>query len=63
MQTEIFRHANIDQVKKYAMPRTASELGATKIARANSMLNQGYTQAEVAAALGVSTSTLNKALN
>lgn len=60
--TDILNLADLDQIKKYAMPRTSQGMTAAKVARARSMLASGYTQAEVADALGVSTSTLYKAL-
>lgn len=60
--SEILRHADLDQVKAYATPRATTTMTSSKIARAKSMLASGYTQAEIADALGVSTSTLDKAL-
>lgn len=54
----ILNHADLDQVKQYAMPRNAPAMSSAKVARAKSMLNSGYTAAEVADTLGVSTSTL-----
>lgn len=60
---QILNNTDLDLVKKYATPRTAGPLLTPgKMARANSMLASGYTQAEVAAALGVSVSTLNNAI-
>lgn len=60
--SEVLTRANSDQVKKYATPRQQQGLTPAKLARARAMLNAGYTQAEVAEILGVSTSTLNKEL-
>lgn len=54
----ILNHADLDQVKQYAMPRNQPAMSVAKVARAKSMLNAGYTAAEVADTLGVSTSTL-----
>lgn len=54
----ILNHADLDQVKQYAMPREQPAMNSAKVSRAKSMLNAGYTAAEVADTLGVSTSTL-----
>lgn len=59
---EILKKADIDRVKELSMPRENKVMSSSKIARANNMLAAGYTQAEVAAALGVPTSTLNSSI-
>lgn len=56
--TQILDNANLDQVKKLATPKTSLLMTSTKTARAQAMLASGYTQAEVADALGVSLTTL-----
>ena len=56
--TDILNNAKPDQVKSYASPRKNKGLSPSKQARAKAMLASGYTQAEVAEALGVSTSTV-----
>lgn len=58
--SEILRRADPDQVRKYATPKQTVSMTPAKIARAKAMLAIGYTQAEVAEALGVSTSTIAK---
>lgn len=60
---EILRHTDLDRVKELATPRTRVSMSASKIARASAMANSGYTQAEIASALGVSLSTLKSALS
>jgi hypothetical protein len=55
---QIIRHSDLDRLKHLATPHTKLLMDSSKIARAASMLNSGYTQAEVAAALGVSLTTL-----
>lgn len=60
---KILNNTDLDRVKAYATPRNQPAMSAAKIARAKSMLGTGYTQAEVAAALGVSVSTMNSALD
>jgi hypothetical protein len=59
---KILNHANIDQIKQLATPRKATVMDSGKMARAQSMLASGYTQAEIADALGVPVSTLNSAI-
>jgi predicted transcriptional regulator len=55
---QILENTDIEIVKGFATPRTPSVLSDAKVARARSMLASGYTQAEIADALGVSVSTL-----
>lgn len=56
--TEILKHADLDQVKALATPRQQLLMTSAKKARASEMLALGYTQADVASALGVSLTTL-----
>lgn len=60
--TQILNKANLDTVKKLAAPRENKVMTSAKQRRAASMLAAGYTQAEVADALGVSLSTLKSDL-
>lgn len=60
---QILDNADLDRVKELATPRTATTMTAAKASRAKSMLASGYTQAEVAEALGVSLSTLKTVLD
>lgn len=60
--SNILNNADLDEVKQLAMPRDKPPMNAGKVARAQSMLASGYTQAEVADALGIPASTLNDAL-
>lgn len=60
--TQILSNSDLDRVKQLATPRTQVLMTPSKVARAKSMLKNGLTQAEVAQALGVSTSTLSKSL-
>lgn len=55
---QILENTDIEVVKALATPRTQSVMSVAKTARARSMLSSGYTQAEIADALGVSLSTL-----
>ena len=60
---KILASADLDQVRSYAMPRDTSRgvTGAMK-ARINAMRNSGYTIAEIADSVGLSTSTISKTL-
>jgi len=55
---QILENTDIEVVKGLATPRTPAVMTATKASRARSMHAAGYTQAEIADALGVSVSTL-----
>ena len=59
---KILNNADMDIVKQYAMPRETTAMSSARISRARSMLRQGRTTAEVAEALDVSVSTLQRAL-
>lgn len=61
--TQILNNTDEDRVKQLAMPKDKPKMDASRVARAKSMLNAGCTQAEVADLLGVSVSTLIKALD
>ena len=60
--TKILNNSDMDHIKQLSMPRTAPVMSEAKIARAKSMFNQGRTREEVAEALNVSISTLQKAM-
>lgn len=60
--SKILDNADLDQIKKHATPRTNTGLSTAAIARARSMQNLGYTQSEIADALGVSATTINREL-
>ena len=61
--TQIVGNADLDILKQLAMPRTTKGMTTAKVSRAKSMLARGYTYAEVADALGVSTSTIQNAIS
>lgn len=60
--SQILDHTDIDALKQRAMPRTTTVLSAAKIQKISSMSSSGYTTAEIAEALGVSSSTVSKYL-
>lgn len=59
----ILNATDLERIKQLATPRTNIVMDSFALARANSMLKAGYTQAEVASGLGVSTSTLSSSLS
>ena len=59
---QIINNADSSTLKQLAMPRTTTTLSSAKVSRMKSMSNKGYTTNEIAAALGVSTSTVIKYL-
>jgi DNA-binding CsgD family transcriptional regulator len=60
--SQILNNADLDQVKQLATPKTKILMTPTKTAKAAALLKSGYTQAEVADALGVSLSTLKTSI-
>ncbi len=60
---KILNNSDIDTVKRLALPKHAPKMTSSKAARAKTMLASGYTQAEVADALGVGLTTLKVGLN
>lgn len=59
MLGEILNNADMDRVKQLSMPKQSS-VSASQQASIRSLINSGYTQAEVADILGISTTTVNK---
>jgi hypothetical protein len=59
---EIMHYADQDYLKKLATPKAQKGISSAKLSRAKAMLNQGYTWAEVSQSLGVSVSTIQKAV-
>lgn len=60
--TQIINNADMDVLKKYATPRATTTLSPAKLKKITSMNASGYSLAEIAEALGVSTSTVSKHL-
>ena len=60
---EILKNCDIDKIKKRATPRTPKGISAAKISTAKLRLERGYSPDEVANSLGVSISTLYRALD
>lgn len=60
---KILVNSDMDVVKAHALPKKARKISTSDLRRAQSMLNSGYTQAEVADALGVGLTTLKVSLS
>lgn len=61
--SQILRYADADEVRQRATPRTTSVMTSAKQDKLQAMANSGYTNSEIAEALGVSSSTVVKYLN
>lgn len=61
--TQILNNTNIDTVRQRATPRATTTLSSAKVNRIAALNASGYSTAEIAAALGVSSSTVSKYLN
>lgn len=61
--TQILRYADNEELRKRATPRTSNTLSQAKINKISAMASSGYTNAEIAAAIGVSSATVTKYLN
>lgn len=60
--TEILRYTDSDAVKQRALPRTTTQLSTAQTSRIKAMQASGYTIAQIAERLGVSSSTVSKYL-
>lgn len=63
MLEDLMNYANMDRVRQLAQPRTQRGLSAAKRTRAKAMAANGYSQADIASALGVSTTAVQEALS
>jgi hypothetical protein len=61
--TQLLRYADSDEVRSRALPKASKSITPSKLATAKARLKAGYSYAEVAKMLGVSPSTLQKAVN
>jgi len=61
--SKILNHTDMDTVKVLAMPKHKPKLTSTMLRRAKGMAARGYTQAEIADALGVGLTTLKVGLS
>lgn len=58
--SEILRYSDPDRIRELATPKQKTKLPSWSIARARALMNMGYTNQEVADALGISVATLNE---
>lgn len=58
--TQILRYTDTNTVRAMAMPRAMTTLSTAKVSKVKAMAKSGYTLAEIAESLGVSTSTVSK---
>lgn len=62
--TDILKYTDTDALRQRATPRiNTTAMSPASLARAKQLISNGYSQSEVAQAIGVSVSTLNKALD
>lgn len=59
-QMKIFRKADQEQLRNYAMPKQTNTLSQAKQNKINALMKTGYTTPEIAEAIGVSESTVRK---
>lgn len=59
----ILDNTDLDKIRERATPRATKTLSTAKVNKAKAMRASGHTTAEIAAALGVSTSTVSNYLN
>jgi hypothetical protein len=59
---QILNHTDIDKLRERATPRTSNKISNSQILRIKSMKASGYTNAEIAAALHISSSSVSKYL-
>lgn len=61
--SQIIQNSDLDILKQRSMPRESRGISDAKRARAKMLESNGYTLAEIADSLGVSTGTISKVLN
>lgn len=63
MLTKILKYTDTDNLRSRATPRTNTSLSTAKVNKIKAMQASGYTYAEIAEAIGVSSSTISKYLS
>lgn len=58
--TQILRYTDKDEIRQRATPKTTTTLSEAKVNKIKAMKASGHTNAEIAEALGVSTTTISK---
>lgn len=62
MLEDLMNYSNMDRVRQLAQPRTHKGLSTAKRARVRAMAANGYSQADIASALGVSVASVQEVL-
>jgi len=62
MLSKLVRNMNDDELKELATPRSQTKLSGVRATRAHQLYNNGYTYAQIAEFLGVSVSTVQRAV-
>ena len=60
---QILNNTDIDTIRQRATPRTTTQMSTAKVSRMKAMRASGYTTAQIAEQMGISTSTVSKYLN
>ena len=58
--TQILRYTDTDELRQRATPKTTTQLSSAKVNKISAMAKSGFTIAEIAESLGVSSSTVSK---
>lgn len=58
--TQILNNADLDKIKQRATPRSDNALSDVQVSRIKNMVRSGYSQSEIADALGISASVVSK---
>lgn len=61
--SKILKYTDADTIRKLATPKASVQLSDSKISKIKSMIASGYTNAEIAESMGISTSTVSKYSN
>ena len=61
--SKILQYADPDDVRQRATPRTTTQLSSAKVNKIKSMAKSGYTNAEIAESMGISTSAVSGYIN
>lgn len=63
MLSKLVRNMNDDELKELATPRAKNTITGNRLSKAKQLHANGYTYAEIASLLGVSSTTVSKAIN
>jgi phosphoenolpyruvate synthase/pyruvate phosphate dikinase len=61
--SSVISNSDVDTIKRLAMPKTTPKMTPTMRRRAQTMMDSGYSQADVADALGIGLTTLKVGLD